>query len=171
MEIYADRPRSAWPFHQRQLAMTTREVDVKGLLAEINPVERFEGAHPATRIGHVHLQVSDLAASGQFYSEVLGFEVTLHSYPGALFVSAGGYHHHVGLNTWRSQNAGPVSPDQAGLLEFSVVVPDQEAFLEIERRVGATIAGRTVSTKQTFSFRDPDGIGIRVVLPEYKAMQ
>ncbi|MBC7923246.1 MAG: VOC family protein [Ferruginibacter sp.] len=171
VEIYADRPRSGWPFQHGQLAMTTQEVDVAGLLAEIDPSAPFEGAHPATRIGHVHLQVSDLAAAGQFYAGVLGFEVMQQSYPGALFVSAGGYHHHVGLNTWHSRNAGPVSPDRAGLLGFSIVIPDQEGFREVRKRVEATVAGRVATTERAFSFQDPDGIGIRVVLPEYEMVR
>ena len=78
---------------------------------------------PGTRIGHVHLNVGDLAAAEAFYSGALGFDVTVRGYPGALFVSAGGYHHHLGLNTWAGEGA-PSSPSGVrGLRRFEIVLP------------------------------------------------
>src|SRR5947207_2121510 len=78
----------------------------------------------ATTIGHVHLQVADLAEAEAFYHGVLGFDVMVRGYPGALFVSAGGYHHHIGLNTWHSAGAAPAPAESVGLRAFTVELPN-----------------------------------------------
>jgi catechol 2,3-dioxygenase len=88
-----------------------------------------------TRMGHVHLNVSDLTAAEAFYSGALGFDVTVRGYPGALFVSAGGYHHHLGLNTWTGEGAPPPPPGSRGLREFEIVLPNERALEEVERRI------------------------------------
>jgi catechol 2,3-dioxygenase len=96
---------------------------------------------PGTRIGHVHLQVAGLDDAETFYAGVLGFDVTVRGYPGALFVSAGGYHHHIGLNTWNSAGASPPAPGSIGLRRFEVRLPDQEVFeLELERIQAAGVS-------------------------------
>lgn len=77
-----------------------------------------------TVIGHVHLHVGDLDGARSFFSDALGFDVTTASYPGALFLGAGGYHHHVGTNTWAGAGARPTQPDEAGLLEWTIELPD-----------------------------------------------
>ena len=92
-----------------QIGMATDPLDSAGLLATASP--GWSGIHPATDIGHIHLQVSDLERAEAFYCGLLGFEVTQRSYPGALFVSAGGYHHHLGLNTWAGRNAPAPPPE------------------------------------------------------------
>ena len=133
IEIYRDRPREEWPYADGALQMATEPVDFEGVMAEL-PSEETDGGAPAgTRIGHVHLQVSDLAAADRFYHGVLGFDVTVRGYPGALFVSAGGYHHHVGLNTWGTSGGPPPPRDARGLRRFEVVVPDGD---ELERASG-----------------------------------
>jgi len=107
IEIYRDRPREEWPFEDGKLQMATLPLDVEGLLGELEHAEGApNGIGAQTRLGHVHLQVAELDAAARFYRDLLGFEVTVEHYPGALFLSYGGYHHHIGLNTWESDRRG-----------------------------------------------------------------
>lgn len=127
IEIYRDRPREEWPISEGQLQMATLPLELDSLMDELDGVSALETAAPAgARMGHVHLQVSDLAEAERFYSGVLGFDVTVRGYPGALFVSAGGYHHHLGLNTWHSAGSPPATGGAAGLRRFEVVLPTGE---------------------------------------------
>jgi catechol 2,3-dioxygenase len=135
--------------------MATLPLDVEGVLAEM-PSSPDEGMPAGTTMGHVHLQVRDIPEAEAFYSGLIGFEPTVRSYPGALFVSAGGYHHHVGLNTWGTADA-PAPPDGArGLSRFEVVVPSAEEVARIEARAGA--AGHEGERKDdVLLLRDPSG--------------
>jgi catechol 2,3-dioxygenase len=124
IEIYRDRPREAWPRRDGSLEMATLPLDLESVLGELRGAGELQPkAPPGTRIGHVHLQVSDLGEAERFYSGVLGFEVSVRGYPGALFVSAGGYHHHLGLNTWHSAGSPPAAPGAIGLRSFEIVLP------------------------------------------------
>jgi len=136
IEIYGDRPRAEWPEQDGSLAMATLPLDLENLLAELGDASSVEPGAPAgTRMGHVHLKVSDLDRAEDFYVGVLGFEVTVRRYPGALFVSAGGYHHHLGLNTWHSAESPPASPGTAGLHSFEVVLPGGDELEKVLARV------------------------------------
>ena len=99
IEVYADRPRSAWEYEGRELVMTTEDLNI-GDLVEAAGDEAWTGMPPGTTIGHVHLHVGSLAEAEAFYHARLGFDKTVWSYPGALFLAAGGYHHHLGTNVW-----------------------------------------------------------------------
>ncbi len=137
IEIYRDRPREEWPRANGTIAMDTLPLDLENVIGELADPEVRQAAVPTgTRIGHVHLQVSDLGQAESFYSGVLGFDVTVRGYPGALFVSAGGYHHHLGLNTWRSAGAGPPAPGSIGLRSFEIVLPDDRELSRVLDRVG-----------------------------------
>ncbi len=138
IEIYRDRPRDEWPAEDGELRMDTIPLDLQGLLLEL-PEGESAGAPAAagTRIGHVHLNVADLAAAEEFYVGTLGFEVTVRGYPQALFVSAGEYHHHIGLNTWAGEGAPPPPAGSRGLRWFEVVLPTPEALSEVEERLAA----------------------------------
>ena len=122
IEIYRDRPSEDWPRADGQLQMDTLPLDLSSVLAEPEAGEAGPMA-AGTRMGHVHLNVADIAGSEAFYSGVIGFEPTVRGYPGALFVSAGGYHHHLGLNTWVGEGAPPPPEGSRGLDAFEVVVP------------------------------------------------
>jgi catechol 2,3-dioxygenase len=137
IEIYRDRPRDEWPVANGELRMDTIPLDLQALLLELPDGDEEAGGPVAdgTRIGHVHLNVSDLAAAEEFYVGTLGFEVTVRSYPQALFVSAGGYHHHIGLNTWTGEGAPPPPPGAQGLRWFEVLLPTPAALTEVEERV------------------------------------
>ena len=128
IEIYRDRPRAEWPVRDGVLQMDTLPLDLDGVLGELRREDATAGMPPGTRIGHVHLNVGDLAAAEAFYAGALGFDVTVRGYPGALFVSAGGYHHHLGLNTWAGEGAPPPPEGSRGLREFAIVLPSAESL-------------------------------------------
>ncbi|HWF24919.1 MAG TPA: VOC family protein [Solirubrobacteraceae bacterium] len=163
IEIYRDRPREEWPRADGSLEMATLPLDLDDILTVLPPASAKDALSPAgTRMGHVHLQVSDLDDAEAFYSGVLGFDVTIRGYAGALFVSAGGYHHHIGLNTWQTRGAGAPPPGAIGLRSFDVVLPDSdelertlarvnEAGLEPQRSNGAAVV------------RDPAGNAVRLI--------
>jgi catechol 2,3-dioxygenase len=135
IELYRDRPRDQWPVRDGVLQMDTRPLDLDGVLGELRREDADAGMPPGTRMGHVHLNVGDLAAAEAFYSGALGFAVTVRGYPGALFVSAGGYHHHLGLNTWAGENAPPPPPGSRGLREFEIALPSAESLAAEEDRL------------------------------------
>jgi catechol 2,3-dioxygenase len=140
IEIYRDRPSEDWPRADGQPQMDTLPLDLSSVLAEAEAGEPGPMA-AETRIGHVHLNVSDIPGSEAFYSGLLGFEPTVRGYPGALFVSAGGYHHHLGLNTWVGEGAPPPPEGSRGLESFEVLVPTSGGIDAIAGRLeGAGVA-------------------------------
>jgi catechol 2,3-dioxygenase len=154
LELYRDRPRSEWQWDGDTVRMATDSVDVEGMFAEIGDLDGAmtdKSAADGTKLGHMHLRVSDIALAEKFYVETLGFDVTARG-PGALFVSAGGYHHHLGLNTWQSRGAPPAPEDSAGLREFSLVLPDTSEIERAAARMGT--AGFVVE-------RDQEGVLLR----------
>lgn len=158
IEIYRDRDRSEWRTDENgQLAMATLRLDLESLAAELDDAPPVPDQMPTgTRMGHVHLQVSDIAAAEDFYRGVLGFDVTVRGYPGALFVSAGGYHHHIGLNTWNSAGSAPPAPGAVGLHSFDVRLPDRDELERVLARVSA--AGLAADTSNgTTVVHDPSG--------------
>jgi catechol 2,3-dioxygenase len=150
--------------------MATLPLDLDGLLGELAAEEREPAAAddtpmPAgTTLGHVHLQVADLAAAEAFYAGALGFDVMVRGYPGALFVAAGGYHHHLGLNTWSSAGGPPADPAARGLRDFAIRMPDAAERDRVAARVadaGYAVradGGDAVAT-------DPFGIAVRLTAP------
>jgi catechol 2,3-dioxygenase len=156
IEIYRDRPREEWPVRDGELQMATLPLDLDAVLGELKANEEPGQMAPGTLIGHVHLNVGDLAAAEAFYSDALGFEVTVRGYPGALFVSAGGYHHHVGLNTWNGEGAPPPPPGSRGLREFDVLLPDEWALEDLERRLTGVGIGYE-REEDVLHLRDPSG--------------
>ncbi len=125
IEIYRDRPRDEWRREaDGELAMATLPMDVDGVLSALEPGGADEGMPPGTVMGHVHLQVRDTDEAERFYADGAGFETTVRGYPGALFVAAGGYHHHLGLNTWGTRDAPPAPAGSRGLGRFTVLLPE-----------------------------------------------
>ena len=160
IEVYADRPRSSWLRAGRELMMATDPLDVSGLLAAANG-QPWTGMPTATTMGHVHLHIGDIASGSSYFSGALGFDKTVWHYPGALFLAAGGYHHHLGTNTWAGPGASPAAEDEARLLEWTIALPD-EATLAAAReslaRSGFT-ADRDAASVVT---RDPWGTQLRL---------
>ena len=137
IEVYRDRPREEWRWVNGHVQMGSGPVDVRGLLAEANGAgEPWAGLRAGTRLGHLHLQVGDIGQAQSFYHGVLGFDVVARL-ASALFVSAGGYHHHLGLNTWHSQDASPAPADAASLRFYTLALPDDEARAVVVARVAA----------------------------------
>jgi len=122
--------------------------------------------HPHTRIGHVHLTVSDLDRALTFYRDVLGFEVTSRYGRDAVFLSAGGYHHHIGLNTWAGRGAPPPPRGTTGLYHFAILYPDRKALAGAVRRVldaGVPLEGAADhGVSEAIYLRDPDGNGVEL---------
>lgn len=161
IEVYADRPRTAWRSDAtRQLFMTTAPLDVRSLIAAAAG-EAWTGMPPGTTIGHVHLHVGELNEAEAFYHRALGFDKVLWTYPGALFLSAGGYHHHLGTNTW---SAGPPADDRhARLLSWDLVLPRRSAAEAASRSLAA--AGHAVQvTPDAWTVADRWGTPIRIVV-------
>lgn len=169
IELYRDRPRTAWGFApDGQVQMDTLRLDPNAYLQQHLTEEAVAevGARPG-QIGHVHLQVGDLRTARDFYVGAIGFDVTLSGYPGALFASAGGYHHHVGMNTWHSSGAGPRAAT-LGLGEVAVTVPGRDDL----DALAARLTGRGLQFAddgRSISVQDPWDTRVTVSLPDTAA--
>jgi catechol 2,3-dioxygenase len=121
VELYRDRPRSEWKWNGDTIQMASLPLDVDDVLAAAD--RAFDGAPRGTRIGHLHLKVSDIAQAEAFYGDVAGFSVMTRFGSSATFLAADGYHHHIGANTWQSLAAGPAPAGHAGLRSFVINTP------------------------------------------------
>lgn len=164
IELYVDRPRDQWRHNGSEVEMSTLYLDPNGYLRTHLTQEALDaGPDQAGRVGHVHLQVGDIAAARDFYVDRLGFETTVASYPGALFTSAGGYHHHIGMNTWNSSGAGPRAA-RLGLGELAITVPTTAALDATRARLRAR--GTTFADNGTsILLPDPWGTQVTVSVP------
>ena len=136
IEVYADRPREQWEGRVGQL-MTTIPLDAGSLLAEAGD-GGFDGLPDGTKMGHVHLCVRDVDETVGFYRDTLGMGLTAQLGDQAAFLSAGGYHHHIGGNTWETRGAEPAPEGTARLLRFTIVLPDDEDVARTAERIGGT---------------------------------
>ncbi len=156
IELYADRPRSAWPPPRNageRVEMYTIALDMKDLMREIEGEEPRDHAGPGLVMGHVHLHVGNIERGLGFYRDVLGFEV-MASLPSASFVSAGGYHHHLGFNVWLGTDVKPLPPNTAGLRHWTVLLASRDEVAAVRARVEA--AGLTAHDNDSgFLVRDP----------------
>ncbi len=158
IEVYADRPRHAWQYRGAELVMTTDPLDIQDVMAA-GAGEAWTGMPGGTTMGHVHLHVGSLKQAEAFYHRALGFDKTVWSYPGALFMSAGGYHHHLATNVW---SAGPAaSPDEARLLEWELRVPSA-ADVEASARRLRDAGYREEETAAGAAVADPWGTRVRL---------
>lgn len=164
IELYTDRDRSEWKYSGNELKMATLPLDPNRYLSEHLTEEAVQASAALPgKVGHVHLQVGDIETARKFYVDILGFDVTTDSYPGALFASAGGYHHHLGMNTWHSAGAGPRAAS-LGLGELAITVPERADLDSVAARLlnnGLAFAddGRSITVK------DPWGTEVRLSLP------
>jgi catechol 2,3-dioxygenase len=165
IEIYRDRPSDEWRRDGDELRMATLPLDLEDLLGELDGEPVADGAVPMdTRIGHVHLNVADLVASERFYADLLGLDVTARGYPGALFLSAGGYHHHIGLNTWRGEGAPPPPAGSLGLRAFELTLPTREVLADTVGRLRAGGAEVVDATAGEALSRDPARNAVRLAV-------
>lgn len=155
IEIYRDRPRADWPMQGAGVHMENARFDVRGVVDEGDAAGgNWAGMPAGTIVGHVHLKVADLAATRRFYVDILGFDVMNEAYPGALFVAAGGYHHHFGLNVWESAG-GTRPPRTAGLAAATITLPAAAIDTVAARLAAAGVASERVDTAIAVS--DPSG--------------
>lgn len=156
IEIYRDRPRDQWTWENGQVQMAVDPVDIRGLLEDAEREgQPYTGFPAGTRLGHMHLQVGDIPQAAAFYHDLLGFDIVA-AMPSALFISAGGYHHHIGMNTWHSRNAGQAPASVAGLRFFTIEMPSEAARAAVVDRVRA--AGLDLTERDgVVTFRDPWG--------------
>ena len=156
IEIYRDRPRDQWEEDRGELRMATLPLDLDGVLGELGDGdEDTNGLPAATTLGHMHLQVAGIPAAEAFYNGGVGLDVMVRSYPGALFLAAGGYHHHLGLNTWQSEGAPPPPEGALGLDRFELVFPDAASRDEAAARVADT--GDPLELSEGVLATDPSG--------------
>ena len=161
IEVYADRPRDTWRHSDREIAMTTDPLNVEDVV-RAGGRAAWTGFPAGTVMGHVHLHVGGLDEARRFYHEGLGLDVMVWSYPRALFMAAGGYHHHLGLNTWAGPRAVPPAEGDARLLEWELVVPrdaDVDNVVRSVERLGLGLGGAGGGGRVS----DPWGTVVRVV--------
>jgi catechol 2,3-dioxygenase len=165
IEVYADRPRGTWQRTGRELMMATDPVDIAGLVRAAGDGQ-WNGMPAGTAIGHVHLHVGNIAQAAAFYSEGAGFDRTVWHYPGALFLGAGGYHHHLGTNTWAGSGAMPAPEQDARLLEWTIELPNEEGVAaaagSLARAGHPTERDRDAPNTTEIIVRDPWGTQLRL---------
>jgi len=165
IELYVDRPRAQWRYEGGELQMSTLYLDPNAYIQRHLDPEVFAGvATRAGKIGHVHLQVGDIPTARAFYVDALGFETTVGSYPGALFASAGGYHHHVAMNTWNSAGAGPRAAG-LGLGDVAITVPGRDDLDALAARL-AHHRLPFADDGRSIALADPWGTQVTVSLPD-----
>lgn len=162
VEVYADRPVASWRWQDNMVAMVTEALNVEAILQELDDkTPPYETAPDGLRVGHIHLHVGDVGKAEEFYSGVLGLDVVRRR-GGATFMSSGGYHHHIGANTWRSPGAGMRDPKRAGLSWFVFEAADDNAYDAVAARLeGAGIALN--DGPSGLAFTDPWGTQVRLV--------
>lgn len=143
IEIYTDRPRESWTWNDGQVAMATHRMDIPGVIGSVPAGDAgWQGAPENTVVGHVHLRVGDPRQAQAWWHEQFGFDTVAEYGSQAVFLSSGGYHHHIGANTWQSAGAGPRDPGLSGL-----------SWVEM----------RSAGAKEVSTYQDPWGTVIRAV--------
>jgi catechol 2,3-dioxygenase len=160
IEVYADRPRDSWRAHNGELTMASEPLDVASLLAAAGD-DSWSGAPRGTTMGHVHLYVRDIGQAAAFYHDALGFDKVVWTYPGALFMSAGGYHHHLGTNTWAAGAPLPTDAD-ARMLEWELVLPGAAGVDAAAESLTAHGVAVEHNGKDVVA-RDPWGTQLRII--------
>ncbi len=167
IEVYRDRPREEWRTFGGRLQMTTDPLDVENLLQEAEADAKasgrpWSGLAPGTTIGHVHLHVSFIEDSEQFYREVLGFDLTQRYGESASFMSAGGYHHHIAVNVWAGIGAPHPPAGAIGLEHFEIVLPTATALDDVARRINAAGIAADIA-EDVIRVSDPAGNRIELI--------
>ncbi|HET7552836.1 MAG TPA: VOC family protein [Gemmatimonadaceae bacterium] len=161
IEIYADRPRGEWARRGRELLMVTEPLDVESVLRE-GGGDPWHGMPEGTTIGHVHLHVGDLEGASAFYHAALGLDRMVWSYRGALFLAAGGYHHHLGLNTWAGPRATAPDENEARLLDWEILLPEGEELPAVASSLEKAGFDVGIGKGDVLETRDPWGTGLRI---------
>ena len=164
IEVYADRPQAAWTRRGRELVMGTDALDMRDLMAA-GGSDPWSGMPAGTTIGHVHLHVGDIDTGSRFYADAVGFDRMVWSYPGALFMAAGGYHHHLGTNIWAGAGAQPAAADDPQLLEWTIHVPTRDAVAAAAASIAnAGHVAESADGDASIVTRDPWGTALRIAV-------
>jgi catechol 2,3-dioxygenase len=158
IELYTDKPRNEWPFQDGQLHMGTADLDIQNLM-ELATLRKPDAD---IKVGHVHLNVSDLARTEFFYTTVLGFHVVQRDMPGALFFAAGDYHHHIGANVWQGIGASPSPDNSVGMKKFALELPGTDSMNELRNHLIDT-GYPFLADGRDLIIKDPDSIEIKIV--------
>lgn len=161
IEVYADRPREMWRRSGPDLVMDSLPLDLANL-AGAGGSAAWQGMPAGTVMGHIHLHVRDIAEAERFYGATLGFDVMVRGYPGALFLAAGGYHHHLGVNIWSGTGATAPPEDEAQLLDWELHVPGHAAAATAAKRLAAE-GHAAIETPRGWTLRDPSGTPMTLV--------
>lgn len=163
IELYRDRPRAEWRVVDGRLQMDTLPLDFQGLLAAAGALAGRTHLPPETAVGHMHLHVGDLEEAVRFYRDAVGFDLQLRYGASAAFLSFGGYHHHLGLNTWAGTGAPPQPAGAAGLRTWELRLPDAGAMAALQAR----LADRGVASGREdglLRLHDPSGNGLLIAI-------
>lgn len=165
LEIYRDRPRAEWPHENGQLMMDTIGLDLGALLDEAAADPHpWSGLADGTRVGHVHLHVAHLAPAVNFYREVIGLDLMIQLAGSAAFMSAGGYHHHLGLNTWAGVGAPQPPADVVGIRIWDILLPDSADIEAVVARLEAANVAYERDANGAIITHDPSGNALRLAL-------
>ncbi|MEA0553720.1 VOC family protein [Lysinibacillus irui] len=154
IEVYVDRPESEWTWYVDQVHMVTEPLNIQSILEEGNG--NWSGLPEGTVMGHIHLSVSNLAETEQFYTNGLGYDIVSRYGTQALFISTGRYHHHIGLNTWHSENAPKLGENQVGLKTFSLRLDNEEQASSMKANLRA-MGAPVIDIDGGFQTEDPSG--------------
>ena len=157
VEVYVDRDIRFWPMKNGEIVLDTKPVNLRTLLASSSGT--WKGMPVGTTMGHVHLYVDDLLRAETFYRSSLGFSLKTWTFPGALFVGAGPYHHHVGLNTWAADSPIADSHDPR-LLFWELILPSKQDYGKLMKRMAET--GWGVTGEHPLTYTDPWGISVAI---------
>ncbi|MED4206346.1 VOC family protein [Neobacillus mesonae] len=160
IEVYRDRPSSEWTWNNGLVDMATEQLDAQGILGESDA--EWRGLPAGTIMGHIHLHVGDLQKAEEFYTKGLGFNVVSY-YPQAVFLSTGGYHHHIAINTWQGTGAKQPAENSVGLNWYTIVYPDvesREAVVKNLQQLGASVQAEADYVVTS----DPSGNRIRLLV-------
>lgn len=162
IEVYADRPASSWSWNNGEVEMPTVAIDAESLLAE-GEGKAWNGMPAETIMGHIHLHVSELQKTEEFYTKGLGFEVVTRYGGQALFISTGKYHHHIGLNIWNGVGAPPAAENSVGMESYTMVFPSDEKRKQILSQL-KEMGVAVTEEKGAYITADPSGNRIRLVV-------
>jgi catechol 2,3-dioxygenase len=158
IELYSDRPAEGWKWRGQEVSMVSDPLDIPNLFAEIGE-EDFTGLPEDTIMGHIHLHVGNLVEAEEFYGKGLGFDVVHRLSSHALFMSTGGYHHHIGLNIWNGEGVPAPSPNSVGMKYYTMVFPNQAARDDAVQNL--QLLGFSISD---FTAEDPSGNTIQLII-------
>lgn len=161
IEIYADRSPSQWNWKNGEVEMSTDPIDAEGLLAEGH--DEWENLPQGTIMGHIHLHVSELEKTKEFYCQGLGFDIVCNYGNQALFISSGGYHHHIGLNVWNGIGAPQPAENSVGLLDYTIVYPNENVRDNASQRL-RELGYNVAIEKEVYVTKDPSGNKIELII-------